>query len=110
MLLKVKLTLAALAVAGAAWAGWWVQSSIAENKRLSEAVRALSVELALAQKLRRVDAEVAKVHTKEVARLTTLTKAQDAKLKKALADNAPWRDSVVPSGVLDALRVSDSAD
>ncbi len=110
VLTKVKWAAIALAVAGCVWLGWWVQGLRAENTRLTEAVQGLETALAAAEKLRSVDQKVALQHAKTVATLTTQKEAQDAKLRQALAENAPWRDAVVPGSVLDALRVPDSPE
>lgn len=110
MLNTVTRVVAVLALAGAAYLGWSYKSLRAENAALTQAVQTLSADLESARTLRKQDQAVASRYAKSVAKLTTNQRLTDAKLKKALDENARWADENVPPDVLRALGVQLPAD
>lgn len=96
-------SLAALALAGCTWMGWYVQGLRAENESLGTANAALTADLAASRQLREADQAVAQKHAQRVAKMTTIQKATDAKLYRALEQNAAWAGQRVPDDVADAL-------
>lgn len=100
---RLMVILACVALAGALGLGWWCASLRSDNKRLSDSVAGLTVDLATAKRLRLGDQQVALRYAKSVASMTTTQKATDAKLQAALAANAPWADQNVPPDVAAAI-------
>lgn len=94
----------ALSVAIIAFAGWKVREGQKQRDALQTALQAKTeqVQILTSENAALKDAQV--VHDVEVRTITIKEKAGREKTVKALAAHPEWRDTAVPSDVVDSLR------
>lgn len=101
---SAKVALACAAVAGAVTLGWWGTRLYHENKRLGEAVQALSEAAEVAALVREADAAVAVKHNQR----TGIVRQNERKANARINAAAPtWAAERVPDAVLDVIGVRD---
>lgn len=99
----LKAYLAAAALAVALGFGWWINHTLNENKRLSEANTALVADLDRISTERANEALASEEHVKKLTLLREQRRKDNAELSKATAANPDWAGQRVPDDVLRAL-------
>lgn len=100
-MLKAYVALAALVLA--LGFGWWINRTLSENKRLSEANTALVADLDRISTERANEARASEEHVKKLTVLRDHRRKENAELSKATAANPDWAGQRVPDDVLRAL-------
>lgn len=100
-MLKVYLAAAALAVA--LGFGWWINHTLNENTRLTEANTALVADLDRISTERANEAVASEEHVKKLTVLRDQRRKENAELSKATAANPDWAAQRIPDDVLRAL-------